>query len=146
MTTLLQKASDGLAFSFVTDRVTTEVNARDTGGQYSLMTWVAAPKSGSPPHVHARDDETFYVLEGQLEFVLGHESVTIGPGDFVRVPAGTRHAFRNNSEAPVEMLVGLIPGGMEELFYKYRTDDHEFDLTGFVQEARQFHGTDYELP
>lgn len=59
----------------------------------------------------------------------------------IRVPAGTRHAFRNYSEAPAEMLVGLVPGGMEELFYKYRTDVREFDLTGFVQEAKQLHGT-----
>ena len=146
MTTLLQRASDGLAFNFVTDRVTTKVSARDTGGQYSLMTWVAAPNTGSPPHVHAHYDETFYVLKGQLEFVIGHDSVTIGTGDFVRVPAGTRHAFRNNRATPAEMLVGLIPGGMEELFYKYRTDDREFDLAGFVQEARQLHGTEYELP
>jgi mannose-6-phosphate isomerase-like protein (cupin superfamily) len=82
------------------------------------MTWVAAPKTGSPPHVHARYDETFYVVEGPLAFVLGDENITLETGDFVRVPAGTRHAFRNDSEKPVEMLVGLIPGGMEELFYK----------------------------
>ena len=143
---LLQRASEGLAFTFVTDRVTTKVSARDTGGQYSLMTWVAAPKTGSPPHAHAHYDETFYVLGGQLEFVLGHDSFTIGAGDFVRVPAGTRHAFRNDSDASAEMLVGLIPGGMEELFYKYRTDDREFNLNGFLQEAKELHGTEYELP
>jgi mannose-6-phosphate isomerase-like protein (cupin superfamily) len=146
VTKLLQKASEGLTFTFVTDRVTTKVGAQDTSGQYSLMTWVAAPKTGSPPHVHAHCDETFYVVQGQLEFVLGHESITIGAGDFVRVPAGTRHAFRNHSDGPAEMLVGLIPGGMEELFYKYRTDEREFDLNGFVREAKQFHGTEYELP
>jgi quercetin dioxygenase-like cupin family protein len=146
MRKLLQRASEGLAFNFVTDRVTTKVSAQETGSQYSLMTWVAAPKTGSPPHAHAHCDETFYVVEGQLEFVLGHDRFTIGTGDFVRVPAGTRHAFRNDSDAPAEMLVGLIPGGMEELFYKYRTDDREFDLNGFLQEAKQLHGTEYELP
>ena len=126
--------------------MTTKVRAVDTDGQYSLMTWVVASMTGSPPHVHAHADETFYVLRGQLEFVLGHESLTIGPGDFVRVPAGTRHAFRNNSDAPAEMLVGLMPGGMENLFDKYRTDDRASDLGGFVQEAKQLHGTEYELP
>jgi hypothetical protein len=65
---------------------------------------------------------------------------------FVRVPAGTRHAFRNDSEKPVEMLVGLIRGGMEELFYKYRTDAHEFDRQGFVREASDLHATECELP
>ena len=45
-----------------------------------------------------------------------------------------------------EMLVGLIPGGMEELFYKYRTDDREFNRNGFLQEAKELHGTEYELP
>ena len=146
MTNLLQRASEGLKFKFVTDRVTTKVGAHETNGRYSLMTWVAAPKTGSPPHVHARYDETFYVVEGPIAFVLGTESITLETGDFVRVPAGTRHAFRNDSEKPVEMLVGLIPGGMEELFYKYRTDAREFDLQGFVREARDLHATEYELP
>jgi quercetin dioxygenase-like cupin family protein len=146
MTNLLKRASQGLTFNFVTDKVTTKVSATETNSRYSLMTWVAAPRTGSPPHVHARSDETFYVVEGPLEFVLGDERITLETGDFVRVPAGTRHAFRNDSEKPVEMLVGLIPGGMEELFYKYRTDDREFDLNGFLQEAKQLHGTEYELP
>jgi len=146
VTKLLLRAGEGLTFNFVTDRVTTKVGAHETSGQYSLMTWVAAPKTGSPPHVHARYDETFYVVEGSLEFVLGHETITVETGDFVRVPAGTRHAFRNNSEKPVEMLVGLIPGGMEELFYKYRTDGRDFDLQGFVREALEQHATEYELP
>ena len=146
MTNLLQRASEGLAFNFVTDRVTTKVSGRDTNGQYSLMTWVAAPRTGSPPHVHARYDETFYVVEGRLEFVLGDESFTLEIGDFMRVPSGTRHAFRNNTDKPVEMLVGLIPGGMEELFYKYRTDKGEFQLEEFVREARELHATEYELP
>jgi hypothetical protein len=44
------------------------------------------------------------------------------------------------------MLVGLIPGGMEELFYKYRTDKGEFQLEEFVREARELHATEYELP
>jgi uncharacterized cupin superfamily protein len=96
--------------------------------------------------VHARYDETLYVVEGPLAFVLGDESITLETGDFVRVPAGTRHAFRNDSEKPVEMLVGLIRGGMEELFYKYRTDAHEFDRQGFVREASDLHATECELP
>jgi mannose-6-phosphate isomerase-like protein (cupin superfamily) len=146
VTNLLKKASQGLTFTFVTDRVTTKVGAKETNSRYSLMTWVAAPQTGSPPHAHSRYDETFFVIEGRLAFVLGDESITLETGDFIRVPAGTRHAFRNDSEKPVEMLVGLIPGGMEELFYKYRTDDREFDVNGFLQEAKQLHGTEYELP
>ena len=75
VTKLLQKASEGLTFTFVTDRVTTKVGAQDTSGQYSLMTWVAAPKTGSPPHVHAHCDETFYVVQ------CGYNHARIGHGD-----------------------------------------------------------------
>jgi mannose-6-phosphate isomerase-like protein (cupin superfamily) len=146
VTKLLQRANEGLAFTFVTDSVTTKVSARDTNGEYSLMTWIVAPETGAPPHIHRAYDETFYVVNGELEFTVGAESLAIAKGDFVRVPKGTRHAFRNNGKAPVEMLIGLIPGGMEELFYKYRTNGRDFDLAGFIAEAKQLHSTEYELP
>ena len=46
----------------------------------------------------------------------------VAAGDFVRVPAGMRHGYRNLSGAPVEMVVTFVPGGFEALFLEYRTD------------------------
>ncbi|MDA1074907.1 MAG: cupin domain-containing protein [Proteobacteria bacterium] len=102
-------------------------------------------------HVHARYEETFYILSGSLEFILGEDAEIVSAGDFVRAPAGARHGFRNLSATePVEMLVTFTPGGMEELFYRFRTGgDLEFEdfdalVSAYREEARRDHFTEYE--
>ena len=80
------------------------VTGAETGGAYFAMEAVVPPGGGPPPHTHAREDETFYVLEGRVDFRLGDERVTAGPGDFVNVPRGRVHNFHNAGR-------GLRPGG-----------------------------------
>jgi hypothetical protein len=63
----------------------------------------------------------------------------------VRVPAGVRHGYRNLSAHRVDMLITFKPEGMEELFYKYRTDERDFDAQFYLDEAKTSHGTEYEL-
>ena len=63
------------------------------------------------------------------------------PGDFVRVPPKTRHGYRNVSGREATMLVSLLPGGMEELFYEHRDLDN---MDRYWQEAKEIHGTEYE--
>jgi quercetin dioxygenase-like cupin family protein len=59
------------------------------------MEALVPPGGGPPPHTHSGEDETFYLLEGEIEFLLGEARITAGPGDFVNVPRGTVHCFRN---------------------------------------------------
>ena len=120
MAKLIQKTNEGRAFDYIGDRVSIKVSANETAGAYSLMHWTVAADAAAPPHAHERYEETFYVLSGALEFLLGQETVPMEAGDFVRVPAGTRHGYQNVSGNSAELLVGFTPGGMEELFYKYR--------------------------
>jgi mannose-6-phosphate isomerase-like protein (cupin superfamily) len=69
------------------------VTGAETGGAYFPME-AFVPLGGGPPlHIHTREDETFYVLEGTCEFRLGDELVTAGPGDFVSVPRGEVQNF-----------------------------------------------------
>ena len=109
------------------------------------MHWTLATDATAPPHAHERYEETFYVLKGELSLLLGEKTAIMAMGDFVRVPAGVRHGYRNLSAHPVDMLVTFIPGGMEELFYKYRTDERDFDAQSYLHEAKTSHGTEYEL-
>jgi quercetin dioxygenase-like cupin family protein len=69
------------------------VTGEETGGAYFAMEAVVPPGGGPPPHIHRNEDETFYVLEGEVEFLLGDRIVTGGAGDFVNVPRGTVHRF-----------------------------------------------------
>jgi quercetin dioxygenase-like cupin family protein len=88
------------------------VKGEDTGCRYSLM-YEALPKgSGAPPHKHTWSDEHFYILEGEISFLLGDEIKTGVKGDFVFVPRNTRHAFRVESDT-VAFLNGYTPAGLE---------------------------------
>jgi mannose-6-phosphate isomerase-like protein (cupin superfamily) len=53
------------------------------------------PGYGPDPHVHEREVDSFYMLEGELEFTIGEETVRAGPGSFVSAPPGVRHGFKN---------------------------------------------------
>ncbi len=89
------------------------VTGAESGGAYCAVLATVAPGGGPPPHVHRREDVTFYVLEGTPTFRLEDERVVAIPGDFVNVPKGTRHCFRNISLEPVRMVLTFTPAGIE---------------------------------
>jgi mannose-6-phosphate isomerase-like protein (cupin superfamily) len=75
------------------------------------------PGYGVPLHVHAVEDELFYVLEGEIELLSAEGSTSAGPGTFVHLPHGVAHGFRNAGAKPARMLVVTTPGGgLEGLF------------------------------
>jgi quercetin dioxygenase-like cupin family protein len=88
-----------------------------TGGAYSLVDCVAVPGAGTPPHIQHEDDEAFLVLDGTFEIVLGEAAAQYTAGDYVFVPRGTVHAFRNAGTAPARMLIVNSPGGLHERFF-----------------------------
>jgi quercetin dioxygenase-like cupin family protein len=86
-----------------------------TGGQISV-TELVLPEASSPPlHVHHREDEAFYVLEGQLTCRAGDQVLTATAGSFVWLPRDLPHTFRVDS--PTARILSLcVPGGFEEFF------------------------------
>jgi mannose-6-phosphate isomerase-like protein (cupin superfamily) len=64
-------------------------------------------------HVHADEDDAFYIVEGEMTFLFGGESVAAPPGTFVLVPPGVEHGFRNDGERPVRMLNLHAPAGFD---------------------------------
>jgi quercetin dioxygenase-like cupin family protein len=88
----------------------------DTNGAYFQADVTVLPGGGPPPHIHHREDETFYIVEGSLEIHLGDVTAVGRPGDYVNVPRGTVHAFRNVGEHPARMLITFVPAGMEHFF------------------------------
>ena len=80
--------------------------AQTTGGRLSLMERTLPPGGRMPPaHVHVACDEVFYVLEGQITFVLDGLELVRGPDSSILVPGGTAHTFGNRSDAPARLLV-----------------------------------------
>jgi len=72
-----------------------------------------APGRVLEAHVHEGEDDAFYILEGEMTFVVGGEDVAALPGTFVLVPPGVEHGFRNDSELPVRMFNIHAPAGFD---------------------------------
>ncbi len=98
--------------------VTYKVPSHRTGGAYSLFEVATQPGTGPPPHIHHREDEAFYVLEGEYEFLAGRETLRVGAGSLLYVPKGTVHAHRVVGEGMGRMLVTQTPGGLYERFFE----------------------------
>ena len=114
---LLHRASGaGRAFWGPGDVYWFLVTGEETGGSYFAMEALVPTDGGPPPHIHRYEDETFYVLEGECTFRLDDELVLAGPGDFVNVPRGTVHCFRNDGSEPVRMVLTFTPAGIEKFF------------------------------
>lgn len=90
----------------------------DTGMRFSMVEAFTAPSAGSPPHLHHDDEESFYVLEGTYEIILGDAVLTCPPGSITKVPKGVPHAFRNCGDAPARMLILNWPADHHERFFE----------------------------
>jgi len=98
------------------DLITVKIHGRDTGGVFAQMETNCGPKIGPPLHVHHREEETFFVLEGQFEFVCGEQQTIGGPGIVVHLPRNVAHRFKNIGETQGRLLITLTPAGIEEFF------------------------------
>lgn len=78
-----------------------------------------APGGGPPLHLHRNEDESWYVIEGTLEFQLGAERAIAPAGAFVFVPRGAPHGFRNAGDSDTRILVLFTPFGMEAFFTRF---------------------------
>lgn len=96
--------------------VTVKVTAEDTAGAYSVFEDWIPPGAGPVPHTHTKEDETIYVLEGELRAWLGGEQHDVKVGEFVHMPRGVQHYFKNISDQPTRLLLSYTPGGFEQWF------------------------------
>jgi mannose-6-phosphate isomerase-like protein (cupin superfamily) len=98
------------------------VNSSDTGGAYCLVESLTAPGAGAPPNRHPGEDEAFFILDGTFEFMVEGETTTATSGQFVKIPNGALHAFRNSGRAPGRMLIINTPGRMHDAFFSQAGD------------------------
>src|SRR5919112_5168840 len=105
------------------DRRTTRCSYLATGdtthGMFGLYRWdFKGPPSGPDPHFHRSISESFYVLSGTVRLYDGRKWVDGRPGDFLYVPEGGIHAFRNESGAAASMLILFAPGAPREDYFE----------------------------
>ena len=95
--------------------MTIHADSRDTHGGFALVEISGEPGGEPPLHVHSREDELFYVLEGELTVQRGDETLVLGPGESGFLPRQVPHTFRLTSDY-ARWLVYITPGGFEEYF------------------------------
>src|SRR5215831_6064350 len=96
-------------------RATIKAGPVDTGNAFSQLVMDEPRGSGTPVHIHHHEDETFYILEGQVRMFSGDERIDLDAGDYFFVPRGVVHAYLVRSER-ARMLVTISPSGTEQLF------------------------------
>jgi quercetin dioxygenase-like cupin family protein len=103
------------AFRFLGLPTLMRSTAETTTGAYGLMEhWSMPPGFASPYHLHHREDEAFYVLEGDMAFICDGKWQRGGPGTFVFGPRELAHGFKVVGDTPARMLLLCSPGGFEQ--------------------------------
>jgi mannose-6-phosphate isomerase-like protein (cupin superfamily) len=95
-----------------------KVTSDRTAGAYSLFEVASWPGAGPPPHVQHREDEAFWVLDGEYEFLIEGRRTRADAGSLVYVPRGHLHSHVNVGGKPGKLLVILTPGGLHERFFE----------------------------
>jgi mannose-6-phosphate isomerase-like protein (cupin superfamily) len=115
---ILKQPNEGRTVGVVGDVYRFLATGADTDGKYALWEAIVPPGGGPPPHVHSREEEGFYILEGEITFTIGDKRLVATAGVFANMPVGTPHSFKNESGKPARMLISVAPAGLEEMFFE----------------------------
>jgi len=116
----------------------------ETGLRAAVIEQATMPGLGPPYHVHTREDEIFYVINGQVQFWRGGETFVAGPGSVVMLPRRVPHTFRNVGDGPSTVMFSVTPDGLEK-FFEWRNEDHP-SQPEIEKVAREKYGLDYLGP
>ena len=93
------------------------VSGKQTNDEYAVIEMLVPPGGGPGPHAHPEIHETFYVAEGEVEFMTESGRHTAGEGAFVSVPlGGGAHGFKNKTDKIARLLCTVVPAGLDSFF------------------------------
>jgi quercetin dioxygenase-like cupin family protein len=107
---------EGESLWVVGELLTLKIVGEDTSGAFAILEEITPPQGGPPPHMHSREDETFYVLEGELEFQVSERTILATAGSIIYGPRNILHTLKNVGTTPSSMLVFVTPAGLEKMF------------------------------
>ncbi|MCP6760970.1 MAG: cupin domain-containing protein [Fischerella sp. CENA71] len=111
---LFVATNQGHSYWFGQDLYTFKAIGEDTAEAYALCEVTVAPQGGTPPHRHSRENESFYIQAGEIEFQLGDRIIVAKAGDFLHSPKGQMHRFTNTTATPAKVLIWVTPAGFEK--------------------------------
>ncbi|WP_206306909.1 cupin domain-containing protein [Streptomyces sp. F001] len=111
-----------------------KLGGEDTGNQFSILEHLIEPGRLIPPHVHSREDEFTYVLQGRVGARVGDHEATAGPGSYIIKPREILHTVWNAGPEPARVLEIISPAGFEGFFEELgRAAETAADPAEFLQ-------------
>lgn len=114
----IRKPNEGRTIAVVGDVYRFLAIGDETNGKYAMWEAIVPPGGGPPPHIHSREEEAFYILEGEITFTVNDKKIVAQAGMFANMPVGTPHSFKNESDQPAKMLISVAPAGLEQMFFE----------------------------
>jgi quercetin dioxygenase-like cupin family protein len=130
---------------------TVRVSGEDTGGALTVIEMRVPPGFEGPPHVHHNEHQTDHVVEGELVFTVGDETIVAESGTIVHCPKDVPHSFRNDSEAEAIVYDWLHPAGFDEFMARAApqvtdpSDPPELDMNRAMELAPEY-GLEFITP
>ncbi|KAH9328121.1 hypothetical protein KI387_000229, partial [Taxus chinensis] len=107
---------EGINLWFFGMLVTLKALANETGNSYTLYELMVPPGHGLPKHIRTQEDETYYMLDGELVWIVGDQESYATKGSFVHFPRFVPHTFENKTNRTAYMVCSCAPGGFEKYF------------------------------
>ena len=126
---VVRATNQGRTIAVVGDLYRFLAEGSDTAGKYAAFEATVPPGGGPPLHKHSREEESFYVLEGEITFSLEDKQLVSGPGSFVHIPVGVWHGFRNEGTQQARMIISVVPAGLDQMFVEVGTPMAEGSTT-----------------
>lgn len=115
LTPLLANRNKENSYWYIGHLMTVLIHSKATGGRYALLRATERRGLEPPPHTHTKEDEAFFILEGEVVYTVGHQTFHAKEGDVMFLPKNIQHSFKILSEK-LETLIMLTPGGFENYF------------------------------
>ncbi|WP_339711580.1 cupin domain-containing protein [uncultured Kriegella sp.] len=108
--------SEGKVYNVIGDIQTHKLVGSDTGNQ--IVEWVddVEPGVGIPPHIHTKEDEIFRVIKGQVEILIGSQTIVLEEGDIAFAPKNIAHSWKVVGTEKAKMITSAFPAGIEYMF------------------------------
>ena len=117
---------DGTRISVVGDTYRIVVSGKESQGDYSIIDMLVPPGGGPPPHAHPSFHESFYVVDGEVEFKTEAGRHIAKKGDLINIPkGGAIHGFKNISNGIAHLLCTVVPAGLDDFFLEIGTPVNE---------------------
>lgn len=115
---VVRQPNEGRTIAVVGDVYRFLATGEETDQRHAMWEAIVPPGGGPPPHIHSREDESSYVLEGEITFSVGEEEIVATKGMFANMPVGSLHSFKNNTDKTARMILSVAPAGLESMFFE----------------------------